>query len=128
MHAGGPDRTVAAASAAHRPVAPLARVSEGDIADPDQCRRAGGAARPGTHSVARGVRQGLSLVAAGSPPLRRVYVGLPWPHLDQLPQSVASIIVERDWQHDGDRDEKALFLGRLKAPTPPPCPTWRPEC
>ena len=57
-----------------------------------------------------------ALVAAGSPPLRRVYVKLPWPHLYELPQSVASIIVERDWQHDGDRDEKALFLGRLKAP------------
>ena len=57
-----------------------------------------------------------ALVAAGSPPLRRVYVKLPWPHLYELPQSVASIIVERDWPHDGDRDEKALFLGRLKAP------------
>ena len=57
-----------------------------------------------------------ALVAAGSPPLRRVYVKLPWPHLYELPQSVASIIVERVWPHDGDRDEKALFLGRLKAP------------
>ena len=57
-----------------------------------------------------------ALVAAGSPPLRRVYVKLPWPHLYELPQSVASIIVERDWPHDGDSDEKALFLGRLKAP------------
>ena len=51
-----------------------------------------------------------------SPPLRRVYVKLPWPHLYELPQSVASIIVERDWPHDGDSGEKALFLGRLKAP------------
>ena len=57
-----------------------------------------------------------ALVAAGSPPLRRVYVKLPWPHLYELPQSVASIIVERDWPHDGDSGEKALFLGRLKAP------------
>jgi hypothetical protein len=54
-----------------------------------------------------------ALVAAGSPPLRRVYVKLPWPHLYELPQSVASIIVERDWPHDGDSGEKALFLGRL---------------
>jgi hypothetical protein len=57
-----------------------------------------------------------ALVAAGSPPLRRVYVKLPWPHLYELPQSVASIIIERDWPHDGDSSEKALFLGRLKAP------------
>ncbi len=57
-----------------------------------------------------------ALVAAGSPPLRRVYVKLPWPHLYELPQSVASIIVERDWPHDGDSGEKVLFLGRLKAP------------
>jgi hypothetical protein len=56
-----------------------------------------------------------ALVAAGSPPLHRVYVKLPWPHLYELPQSVASIIVERDWPHDGS-GEKALFLGRLKAP------------
>jgi hypothetical protein len=60
--------------------------------------------------------KGYALVAAESPPLRRVYVKLPWPHLYELPQSVASIIVERDWPHAGDSDEKALFLGRLKAP------------
>jgi hypothetical protein len=57
-----------------------------------------------------------ALVADGSPPLRRVYVKLPWPHLYELPQSVASIIVERDWPHNGDSGEKALFLCRLKAP------------
>ncbi|HET7883324.1 MAG TPA: hypothetical protein VFL55_20730, partial [Acetobacteraceae bacterium] len=56
-----------------------------------------------------------ALVAAESPPLRRVYVKLPWPHLHELPQSVASIIIERDWPHNGD-SEKALFLGRFKAP------------
>ena len=32
-----------------------------------------------------------ALVAVGSPPLRRVYVKLPWPHLYELPQSVVSI-------------------------------------
>jgi hypothetical protein len=57
-----------------------------------------------------------ALVAVASPALRRVYVKLPWPHLYELPQSVASIIIERDWPHDGDSGEKALFLGRLKAP------------
>jgi len=60
--------------------------------------------------------KGYALVAARSPPLRRVYVKLPWPHLYELPQSVASIIIERDWPHNGDSEEKVLFLGRLKAP------------
>ena len=57
-----------------------------------------------------------ALVAAQTPQLRRIYVKLPWPHLYELPQSVASIIIERDWPHNGDSGEKALFLGRLKAP------------
>src|SRR6478672_3504643 len=63
-----------------------------------------------------------ALVAAESPPLRRVYVKLPWPHLYELPQSVGSIVVEREWPHDGDTGEKALFLGRLKAPDAVPLP------
>jgi hypothetical protein len=46
-----------------------------------------------------------ALVAAESPPLRRVYVKLPWPHLYELPRSVASIIIERDWPHEGDNGE-----------------------
>jgi len=53
----------------------------------------------------------FALVARDAAHLRRVYVKLPWPHLYELPQSVCSVIIERDWQ-----DEKALFLGRLKDP------------
>jgi hypothetical protein len=37
-----------------------------------------------------------------SPPLRRVYVKLPWPHLYELPQSGLLIVVEgprRDLRH-----------------------------
>lgn len=46
----------------------------------------------------------------------QAHVKLPWPHLYELPQSVASIIIERDWPYGGDHGKKALFLGRLKAP------------
>jgi len=38
-----------------------------------------------------------ALVAAGAPQPRRINVKLHWPHLHELPQSVASIIIERDW-------------------------------
>jgi len=57
----------------------------------------------------------FDLVAQTMPELRRVYVKLPWPHLYELPKSVASIIIERDWPEDSPV-EKALFLGRLKDP------------
>ncbi len=57
----------------------------------------------------------FALVARDAPHLRRVFVKLPWPHFYELPQSVCSIIVERDWQ-----GEKALFLGRLKDPAGAP--------
>ena len=56
-----------------------------------------------------------ALVARDMPHLRRVYVKLPWPHFYELPQSVASIIIERDWP-EAAPTEKALFLGRLKDP------------
>lgn len=59
--------------------------------------------------------KGFALVAAEMAELRRVYVKLPWPHLYELPASVGSIIVERDWPQVAPR-EKALFLGRLKDP------------
>ena len=74
--------------------------------DPDQCRRPDKATRPGAHTLASGVAKAYAQVAAGSPPLRRVYSKLPWPHLYELPQSVASVIVERDWPHDGDSGER----------------------
>jgi len=59
--------------------------------------------------------KGFALVARERAELRRVYVKLPWPHLYELPQSVGSIIIERDWP-EGAPTEKALFLGRLKDP------------
>jgi hypothetical protein len=57
----------------------------------------------------------FALVARDMAHLRRVYVKLPWPHLYELPTSVGSIIVERDWP-EADPVEKALFLARLKDP------------
>lgn len=59
--------------------------------------------------------KGFALVAREMAELRRVYVKLPWPHLYELPDSVAAIIIERDWPEAAPR-EKALFLGRLKQP------------
>lgn len=64
-----------------------------------------------------------ALVARTAPQLRRVYVKLPWPHLYELPHSVASIIVERDFPTPADPTEKALFLARLKSPDTTPLPT-----
>ena len=52
-----------------------------------------------------------ALVAAERRELRRVYVQLPWPHLYEVPASVACVVMERDWQ-----GEKALFFCRIKDP------------
>ena len=60
-----------------------------------------------------------ALVARDMAPLRRVYAKLPWPHFYELPQSVAAIIIERDWP-EAAPTEKALFLGRLKDPAATP--------
>jgi hypothetical protein len=38
-----------------------------------------------------------ALVAKGCPELRQTYATLPWPHLYEVEHSVASIIMERDW-------------------------------
>lgn len=57
----------------------------------------------------------FALVAQEMPHLRRVYAKLPWPHFYELPTSVGSIIIERDWP-EAAPTEKALFLGRLKSP------------
>ena len=53
----------------------------------------------------------FALAARDLPPLRRVYVKLPWPHFYQLPTSVGCIVVEREY-----RGEAALFFCRLKDP------------
>lgn len=60
-----------------------------------------------------------ALVARDMAHLRRVYARLPWPHFYELPQSVAAIIIERDWP-EAAPTEKALFLGRLKDPAGTP--------
>ncbi len=57
----------------------------------------------------------FALVARDMPHLRRVYVKLPWPHFYELPTSVGSIIIERDWP-EAAPVEQALFLARLKDP------------
>jgi len=56
-----------------------------------------------------------ALAARELPPLRRVYVKLPWPHLYELPASVGCVVVERELQ-----GEPALFLCRLKDPAAAP--------
>lgn len=50
-------------------------------------------------------------VAVDLAPLRRAYVGLPWPHLREYPTSVASIAVEREYH-----GEPCLFFGRVADP------------
>ena len=52
-----------------------------------------------------------ALAALDVPELRRIYVKLPWPHLYELPSSVAAIVVERDVG-----GEPALFYARAKSP------------
>jgi hypothetical protein len=43
--------------------------------------------------------------------LRRVYLGLPWPHLREYPTTVASIAIERQQE-----DEGCVFFGRIANP------------
>jgi hypothetical protein len=50
-------------------------------------------------------------VADDLPPLRRAYVGLPWPHLCEYPKSIASVAVEREY-----RSEPCVFFGRIGDP------------
>ncbi len=51
------------------------------------------------------------LVAAETPALRRAYVKLPWPKLSEADRSIASVMIERQWQ-----GEAALFPAKLKFP------------
>jgi len=53
----------------------------------------------------------FALVAARRPELRRAYLPLPWPHLWQADESVASVAVEREYA-----GEPAVFFGVLRAP------------
>src|SRR5687767_12229367 len=52
-----------------------------------------------------------SQVADDFPPLRRAYVGLPWPHLREYPKTVASVAVEREYQN-----EPCVFFARISEP------------
>ena len=58
-----------------------------------------------------------ALAAQEVPELRRIFVKLPWPHLYELPFSVASVVVEREI--DG---EPALLYALIKAPETLPLP------
>ena len=53
-----------------------------------------------------------SQVADDFPPLRRAYVGLPWPHLREYPTTVASVAFEREYQ-----GEPCVFFGRIGDPS-----------
>jgi hypothetical protein len=52
-----------------------------------------------------------ALVAADNAALRQTYAKVPWPHLSEADASVATIMIERDWN-----GEKALFPAKLKRP------------
>ncbi|MCI0681536.1 MAG: 2-oxo acid dehydrogenase subunit E2 [Gemmataceae bacterium] len=52
-----------------------------------------------------------SRVADELPPLRRAYVGLPWPHLREYPKSIGSVAVEREYQN-----EPCVFFARIADP------------
>ena len=53
----------------------------------------------------------FALVAVQRPDLRRAYVALPRPHLAEHDQSVASVMIEREWL-----GETGLFPAQLKRP------------
>src|SRR5262245_2307951 len=59
--------------------------------------------------------KGFAIVAARRPELRRAYLPLPWPHLWEADESLASVTVEREY-----RGEPAVFFGILKAPDKKP--------
>jgi len=75
-------------------------------------RRDAGPARPPWTAI---FAKAMGLAALEVAPLRRIYVKLPWPHLYEVPGSVAAIVVERALQ-----GEPGLFYGRVKAPEATP--------
>jgi hypothetical protein len=56
-----------------------------------------------------------SMVALDRPELRRAFVPWPWPTIYQHPQSICSVLVERDWQH-----EKIVLGAKVRAPDEQP--------
>jgi hypothetical protein len=55
--------------------------------------------------------KGFAKVAARRPEFRRTHIPLPWPHLWQADESVASVAVERQFE-----GEPTVFFGFLRAP------------
>lgn len=55
--------------------------------------------------------RGFARVAEHRPEFRRTYLPIPWPHLWEAPESIASIAVEREY-----RGEPGVFFGMLDAP------------
>jgi 2-oxoacid dehydrogenases acyltransferase (catalytic domain) len=53
----------------------------------------------------------FALVSAEMPELRRAFLKLPWRHLHEYPQPVASVAIERDFEGD-----KAVLVARIKDP------------
>jgi 2-oxoacid dehydrogenases acyltransferase (catalytic domain) len=53
----------------------------------------------------------FALVSAEVPELRRAFLKLPWRHLHEYPQPVASVAIERDFEGD-----KAVLVARIKDP------------
>lgn len=63
------------------------------------------------------VTRSFGLVSARQPELRRSYLGFPFPRLYEHPQSVAAIVVGRDFL-----GEPAVFLGLIQGPESIPLP------
>ena len=59
-----------------------------------------------------------AIAAREVPELRRIYVKLPWPHIYELPSSVAALVVEREIAGEGANRAfvEALRLARLPMP------------
>jgi hypothetical protein len=68
--------------------------------------------RPGWAAV---FLKAYARVTDAVPELRRVYVKLPWPHLYEYPNSVASVAVERAYE-----GENGVFFGRINDPASVP--------
>ena len=53
----------------------------------------------------------IALTSKKWPELKRAYIPFPWPHLYEHPHSVASIVIEREWQ-----GAHAVFFDQIHAP------------
>ena len=62
--------------------------------------------------------KGYALVVNQFPELRRAYVALPWPQLYEYPSTVASITIEREYQH-----EPCVFFAKIANPATLPLST-----